>query len=110
MRQQAVCWLRNARPDQYSVAVGVDGCATGRRVRTGGASLADTAGHAGTDDHQMAGHFAQGQRAGGIEDALIVDLDAAGVAVPGQKTNIVYTADAVRGVEVFEVTLPTAGK
>ncbi len=34
--------------------------------------------------------------------------DAAGVAIPGQKTNIVYTADAVRGVEVFEVTLPAA--
>ncbi len=31
---------------------------------------------------------------------------AAGVAIPGQKTNIVYTADAVRGIEVFEVALP----
>ncbi len=34
--------------------------------------------------------------------------DAAGVAIPGKKTNLVYTADVVRGVEVFEVTLPTA--
>ncbi len=32
--------------------------------------------------------------------------DAAGVAIPGQKTNLVYTADAVRGIEVYEVTLP----
>jgi hypothetical protein len=32
--------------------------------------------------------------------------DAAGVAIPGKKTNLVYTADAVRGIEVFEVTLP----
>jgi hypothetical protein len=32
--------------------------------------------------------------------------DAAGVAVPGMKTNLVYTADAVRGIEVYEVTLP----
>ena len=31
--------------------------------------------------------------------------DAAGVAIPGQKTNIVYTADAVRGIEVYEVDL-----
>ncbi len=34
--------------------------------------------------------------------------DAAGVAIPGKKTNLVYTADAVRGVEVFEVTLPAS--
>jgi hypothetical protein len=34
--------------------------------------------------------------------------DAKGVAIPGRKTNIVYTADLVRGVEVFEVTLPKA--
>ncbi len=33
--------------------------------------------------------------------------NAAGKAVPGKKTNLVYTADAVRGVEVFEVRLPT---
>ena len=32
--------------------------------------------------------------------------DAKGVAIRGQKTNIVYTADAVRGIEVFEVALP----
>jgi hypothetical protein len=31
--------------------------------------------------------------------------DAQGVAIPGQKSNIVYTADAVRGIEVFEVDL-----
>ena len=36
----------------------------------------------------------------------VPERDAAGVAIPGQKTNIVYTADAVRGIEVFEVTLP----
>ena len=42
-----------------------------------------------------------------VWDAYWVPVrDAAGVAVPGQKTNIVYTADAVRGVEVFEVALP----
>lgn len=37
--------------------------------------------------------------------------DANGVVIPGQKTNIVYTADAVRGVEVYEVdlTAPPAG-
>jgi hypothetical protein len=35
--------------------------------------------------------------------------DAAGVAIPDKKTNLVYTADAVRGIEVFEVTLPAAG-
>ena len=34
--------------------------------------------------------------------------DAAGVVIPGRKTNLVYTADAVRGIEVFEVTLPAA--
>ena len=34
--------------------------------------------------------------------------DAAGVAIPGQKTNIVYTADAVRGIEVYEVDLASA--
>ena len=34
--------------------------------------------------------------------------DAKGVAIPGEKTNIVYTADAVRGIEVYEVTLPGA--
>ena len=32
--------------------------------------------------------------------------DAAGVSIPGRKTNIVYTADAVRGVDVYQVTLP----
>ncbi len=32
--------------------------------------------------------------------------DAKGVAIRGRKTNIVYTADAVRGIEVFEVALP----
>ncbi|MCU1672737.1 MAG: hypothetical protein JWN77_850, partial [Frankiales bacterium] len=36
------------------------------------------------------------------------ERDAAGVAIPGRKTNIVYTADAVRGIEVYEVTLPAA--
>ena len=42
-----------------------------------------------------------------VWDAYWVPVrDAAGVAVPGQKTNIVYTADAVRGIEVFEVALP----
>lgn len=37
--------------------------------------------------------------------------DAKLVSIPGQKTNIVYTADAVRGVEVYEVdlTAPAAG-
>ena len=34
--------------------------------------------------------------------------DPAGVVIPGKKTNLVYTADAVRGIEVFEVTLPAA--
>jgi hypothetical protein len=29
--------------------------------------------------------------------------DASGAVVPGRKTNLVYTVDAVRGVEVFEV-------
>ena len=32
--------------------------------------------------------------------------DAQGVAVPGQKTNLVCTAHAVRGIEVFEVAIP----
>ncbi len=32
--------------------------------------------------------------------------DARGVAIRGMKTNLVYTADAVRGIEVFEVALP----
>ena len=31
---------------------------------------------AGTDHHQMFWHFGQRQRAGGIEDALVIDLDA----------------------------------
>lgn len=44
-----------------------------------------------------------------VWDAYWVPVrNAAGKAVPGKKTNIVYTADAVRGVEVFEVTLPSA--
>jgi len=34
--------------------------------------------------------------------------DAKGVSIPGQKTNIVYTADAVRGIEVYEVDLAAA--
>ena len=38
----------------------------------------------------------------------VPERDAAGVAVPGRKTNLVYTADAVRGVEVYEVTLPAS--
>ena len=38
----------------------------------------------------------------------VPERDAAGVAIPGQKTNLVYTADAVRGIEVFEVALPEA--
>lgn len=38
----------------------------------------------------------------------VPERDAAGVAVPGRKTNLVYTADAVRGIEVFEVALPAA--
>jgi hypothetical protein len=38
----------------------------------------------------------------------VPERDAAGVAIPGRKTNIVYTADAVRGIEVFEVALPAA--
>ena len=42
------------------------------------------------------------------------ERDESGAAVPGRKTNIVYTVDAVRGVEVFEVTdlppdLPVTG-
>ncbi|HWT91383.1 MAG TPA: hypothetical protein VN238_00160, partial [Solirubrobacteraceae bacterium] len=42
------------------------------------------------------------------------ERDAAGTVVPGRKTNLVYTVDAVRGVDVFEVTnlppdLPVAG-
>ena len=42
-----------------------------------------------------------------VWDAYWVPVrNAAGKAVPGKKTNLVYTADAVRGVEVFEVTLP----
>ena len=42
-----------------------------------------------------------------VWDAYWVPVrDAAGVAVPGQKTNLVYTADAVRGIDVYEVTLP----
>jgi hypothetical protein len=32
--------------------------------------------------------------------------DTRGVVVPGQKTNLVYTTDAVRGIEVYEVTMP----
>ena len=32
--------------------------------------------HPRADHHQMLGHFTQRQRAGGVEDALIVDLDA----------------------------------
>ncbi len=44
-----------------------------------------------------------------VWDAYWVPVrDSKGVAVPGQKTNIVYTADAVRGIEVYEVTLPEA--
>ena len=44
-----------------------------------------------------------------VWDAYWVPVrNSAGKAVPGKKTNLVYTADAVRGVEVFEVTLPTA--
>ena len=44
-----------------------------------------------------------------VWDAYWVPVrNAAGKAVPGKKTNLVYTADAVRGVEVFEVTLPTS--
>ena len=43
-----------------------------------------------------------------VWDAYWVPVrNSAGKAVPGKKTNLVYTADAVRGVEVFEVTLPT---
>ena len=38
----------------------------------------------------------------------VPERDAAGVVVPGRKTNLVYTADAVRGIEVFEVTLPSS--
>lgn len=38
----------------------------------------------------------------------VPERDAAGVAIPGRKTNVVYTADAVRGIEVFEVALPVA--
>lgn len=38
----------------------------------------------------------------------VPERDAAGVAIPGRKTNLVYTADAVRGIEVFEVALPAA--
>ena len=44
-----------------------------------------------------------------VWDAYWVPVrNAAGKAVPGKKTNLVYTADAVRGIEVFEVTLPAA--
>ncbi len=44
-----------------------------------------------------------------VWDAYWVPIrDRAGVIVPGQKTNLVYTADAVRGIEVFEVALPAA--
>ncbi len=32
--------------------------------------------------------------------------DANGVVIPGQKTNLVYTADNVRGIDVYEVALP----
>lgn len=32
--------------------------------------------------------------------------DAAGVSIAGRKTNIVYTADAVRGIDVYRVSLP----
>ena len=43
-----------------------------------------------------------------VWDAYWVPVrNSAGKAIPGKKTNLVYTADAVRGVEVFEVTLPT---
>ena len=42
-----------------------------------------------------------------VWDAYFVpERDAAGVAVPGRKTNLIYTADAVRGIEVYELTLP----
>ena len=42
-----------------------------------------------------------------VWDAYWVPVrNSSGKAVPGKKTNIVYTADAVRGIEVFEVTLP----
>ena len=40
-------------------------------------------------------------------EGLIRSSRSAGKAVPGKKTNLVYTADAVRGIEVFEVTLPS---
>ena len=44
-----------------------------------------------------------------VWDAYWVPVrNSAGKAVPGKKTNLVYTADAVRGIEVFEVTLPTS--
>ncbi|HEX8103108.1 MAG TPA: hypothetical protein VF533_10870 [Solirubrobacteraceae bacterium] len=46
---------------------------------------------------------------GGTEvwDAYFVPArDAGGVAIPGRKTDIVYTADATRGVDVLKVTLP----
>ena len=44
-----------------------------------------------------------------VWDAYWVPVrDSKGVAVPGRKTNLVYTADAVRGIEVYEVTLPAA--
>jgi len=32
--------------------------------------------------------------------------DAKGVAIPGRKTNLFYTADNVRGIDVYEVALP----
>ena len=45
-----------------------------------------------------------------VWDAYWVPVrNSAGKAIPGKKTNLVYTADAVRGVEVFEVDLPTSG-
>jgi hypothetical protein len=44
-----------------------------------------------------------------VWDAYWVPVrNSAGKAIPGKKTNLVYTADAVRGIEVFEVTLPTS--
>lgn len=43
------------------------------------------------------------------------ERDASGAVVPGRKTNVIYTVDAVRGVDVFEVTnlppdLPVTGE
>jgi hypothetical protein len=46
-----------------------------------------------------------------VWDAYWVPVrSSTGKVVPGKKTNLVYTADAVRGIEVFEVTLPTVSK